>query len=361
MNRLAALDRFSSFPRIFTYYVALTLGILSGPGQAAIPAARVGDVDGDGAVTVRDAQLALLDSLGQAQLTDEQRVIAALGGKKPNRSHVLALLRAGLGTDALPWSVAASGGELDGVCFLPDGSLLFTDYNVKQIRRVAPDGTESIYRKTTGSPSFMQAQPDGRVILCNYSGQVEEITPEGAVQILAKITTKTGYGGPLGLALGPQGRVYVSVQNLGNVHRIDPGQNPIEIINGLKIAAGLALTDDGRILVADVEGNKIMAYNLDAEGKRQGEGVLFARVNRPHGIQLDRRGRLWVASIGENHVYVFDPGGALLQRFTVPAANATNLAFGPAGSHQVFVVTRNPGLVSILTLKPTDPLAAGLP
>lgn len=359
MNPKLPLNRWISDRKTLIVGLAGVLILAPAVCRAAIPASRVGDVNGDGALTVRDAQLALRDALGLQTLSADQRAIASFGGKKPTKTNATSLLKASLGLEALVWG--KGGGLLDGPCFLPDGSLVFTDYERHGLFALAPDGKESLYADTKGNPGEGRMREDGHIIVAQFDGNVVDVAPDRTVTVLAKAPKPRAYGGPSGVALGPNGRIYFSGEGSGEVYLLTSDGTVKPVLKTTGLPTGVALSDDRHLYVADAKYHKIAVYALDEDGLPVDDGTLFAKINTPLRIVFDKAGNLWTAGYAENHLYVFDPNGVRIRRFDIPASRVTSVAFGPSGSHQVFVTSATPGTISILRLDPNDPLAKGLP
>ena len=67
--------------------------------------------------------------------------------------------------------ILASGlGFPEGPVAMPDGSVILTDIRNGRCPRVAPDGTVSVFSTTGGGPNGLAVGPDGALYLCNNGG-----------------------------------------------------------------------------------------------------------------------------------------------------------------------------------------------
>lgn len=112
------------------------------------------------------------------------------------------------------------------------------------------------------------------------------------------------------------------------------------------------LARSGEIFVTDGYGNA-RVHKFSADGTHLlswGEpGTKPGQFNLPHGIWIDRRGRVLVADRENDRVQVFDQNGKLLRVWPVEL-------IGPAVMYVddrdiVYIVEHNAGLVSVLTLE----------
>jgi len=101
---------------------------------------------------------------------------------------------------------------------------------------------------------------------------------------------------------------------------------------GLNGAAGVALSTDRRLHVADVGNARIQVFERDGRHVASYGGTMRA----PRAIRFDDRGRAWVADTLGGEVLVFDAGGALLERTAVVAPVA--LSAHPAGNMYVATI-----------------------
>ena len=127
--------------------------------------------------------------------------------------------------------------------------------------------------------------------------------------------------------------------------KVTHGGGPFNIPNDIAVAP------DGSLFMVDGYGNA-RVHKFSADGTYQfswGEpGTAPGQFNLPHGIWIDRHGRLLVADRENDRVQVFDQAGKLLNIWP------TEL-IGPAFFYVdrediVYIPEHNAGMVSILTL-----------
>src|SRR5438876_756845 len=90
---------------------------------------------------------------------------------------------------------------------------------------------------------------------------------------------------------------------------------------------GLGVLPDGRIVVAEMDGECLAEYDIEADGglnfRRR-----FGRMKTPDGICLDHEQAVWVASFDEDAFIRVDRGGRELQRLEVPGRRAIACVLG---------------------------------
>lgn len=139
---------------------------------------------------------------------------------------------------------------------------------------------------------------------------------------------------PTDAAIGRDGTLYMT-DGYGNarVHRFSrdgellqswgtPGSGPGEF----HLPHGVRVDNEGRVLVADRENNRIQVFSPDGE-------YLFSYddLHRPCGILVDEDGAIFVAELGLSHgrISILDAEGALLSRWSIEGDVAK------AGAHSV--------------------------
>lgn len=141
----------------------------------------------------------------------------------------------------------------------PDGKLYFPAQAANEIWRVSLDGGEpEVVARDLGVPDSVKFHPDGYIVSTQvYSGQVLKIDPRtGEKSVLADI------GPGLDNVTFVGNRIFVS-HITGSIHEITaPGQAKPLVQKGLQWPLGLAVGPDGALFVSDGG----FTYSLRAEG-----------------------------------------------------------------------------------------------
>ncbi len=191
-------------------------------------------------------------------------------------------------------------GTVQALAAMPDGSLLIGGYrevsDTNQIWKVSPDGKQTtVIAGTTnrqaplgngkpgpeahiGTINDMVAGPDGTVYWTerysgqsNYKGQLRKLSPDGIVTTVAGAGDKapqdgnaasevTVGGDPKGLALGPDGSIYIAMQSDKKVIKIDPAGRVTRFAG----KGNAAERGDDR----DRQGRRGLLHRLAGDGRR---------------------------------------------------------------------------------------------
>ncbi len=128
-----------------------------------------------------------------------------------------------------------------------------------------------------------------------------------------------GFGTPEGIAISPQGDIYVADSENDVIVKIDPFARSgsefayVAYADGrLLDPTGIVVGSDGNIYVCDTGNSRIAVFDPFGSFLRSfGEGILI----RPEGIDVDRKGVVFVVDSELNAVFAFDHTGRSMMRF----------------------------------------------
>lgn len=217
----------------------------------------------------------------------------------------------------------------------------------------------------------------------NFTGQIIRIahadTGNPHVSVYAQYPNG---GGPEDLTFGPDGALYATDSNLGVVYRI-PAQGQAQLLIGpagsgapfsdndlfsAPVAGlspnGLVFSADGRTLfVANTFADRVVAFNVNAQGQVVSNGRIFAQrrnpdleiyptgfdalvepdthfgasattaLNGPDGLELDLEGNLWASCIlGDNLTELNPHTGAVIRTLGTSANTQGGLLNAPTNT-----------------------------
>jgi sugar lactone lactonase YvrE len=202
-------------------------------------------------------------------------------------------------------------------------------------------------RARFSEPFGIATAPDGTIFVAD-AGQahlIRRVAPDGRVSTVAGggrgfrdgVATSAAFSTPSGIALAPDGTLYVADTGNHAIRRITPdgsvstlaGDGTPGYVDGPAHQArfngpiGIAVAADGRILVTDTYNDRIRLIDLDgivttlagAEQPGADDGVGGgASFDTPTGLAFDARNILYVADTGNSIVRVVDMDG----RVTTP-------------------------------------------
>ena len=121
-----------------------------------------------------------------------------------------------------------------------------------------------------------------------------------------------GLEGPVGMAAGPKGMVYVTEAFSGQVSMIESNGEKVVVAKDLKMPEGIALTPDGKLIVAEVGAKRIVQIDPSNGAVTEIVGNLPIGLvaapgglptNIPTGVGVGASGTIYFSSDVENAIY----------------------------------------------------------
>lgn len=115
------------------------------------------------------------------------------------------------------------------------------------------------------------------------------------------------------------------------------------VIDGIRVANGLAVSPDGRTLyAADTPDRRVDAFDLDTATGALSNRRPFARIGPEgflDGATVDAEGGYWLAVVGDAALLRFRADGTLDRKVDLPFSNPTRPAFGGADLDILYVTS----------------------
>jgi uncharacterized protein (TIGR03437 family) len=152
---------------------------------------------------------------------------------------------------------------------------------------------------------------------------------------------------PSAVAVDGNGNVYVSAAK--RIAKITPNGTLTTVLDGLNWPRGLALTQNGDLIVADIGAN--LVRRLSATGALStiagtgvagfsGEGLpaTVAQLNSPSDLATDLTGAIWIADSGNNRVRALTPSLIADSIADVTIVHSATLVPGPIAPGEIVTI-----------------------
>lgn len=238
----------------------------------------------------------------------------------------------------------------EGPLWLPSNVLIFSDIPADTIYRA----DKSIFRTPSGCSNGLTLDPQGRLIAAEHKNRrVSRTEADGTVVTVADRFEGKRLNSPNDVVVRSDGTIFFTDPPYGleggltgpnaeldfaGIFCITPKGEVHCLARDFKKPNGITLSPDEKILyVADCEGNRIKAFDLNSDGISKNTRVL-CEIPHPDGMKADEQGNLW--STAKEGIRVISPKGELLQTIAF-SQQTTNCAFGGPDGAALYVTTPN--------------------
>ncbi len=276
----------------------------------------------------------------------------------------------------------------EGPVALPDGRVALVEIARRTVTMVGADGTKSVLAEPGGGPNGLAIGPDGAFYVTNnggfefhedsdgvrptvqaadYSGgRLERVDAEtGAVRV---VHAETGNGhklrGPNDLVVDRQGGIWVTDLGKRRTRDLDyggvyyaaaDGSAISEAVHPFLTANGIGLSPDETVLyVAETEGGRLWAFDLEAPGRVRkqpwpsphGGRLVYTAGNsyeRFDSLAVEASGNICVATLINGGISVIAPSGELVDFVPMPDSYTTNICFGGPNLETAYITLSQSG------------------
>jgi gluconolactonase len=266
---------------------------------------------------------------GPVALPDGTWLIVEAGAHRGCVTHVSA--------DGKTSSIVAKTGRPNGLAIDAEGFVWVAESKVPSLIRLSMDGKTEIVATACGNEGFLFPNdlcfgPDGVLYMTDSGIQIENFAPDNKI--------------PENYAdLHYDGRIYRVNVETGSVEKID---------EGIKFTNGIAVGPDGRLYVNESVTGNVYRYGQDAGGAYRTRDF-FGNVwrehaagwNGPDGMAFGTDGKLYVAVFGQKDITVLSTDGKVVERISTAGAMPSNIAFALPGRKSIYVTEFEFGRIEV--------------
>jgi len=120
------------------------------------------------------------------------------------------------------------------------------------------------------------------------------------------------------------------------LYRLDVNGDVVLLSDGLTFCNGVSVSADGKKLYHNESFVGTFVYDIAEDGHLSPRRMLLEKKDCD-GIALDARGHLWISGFASQELLCVRPDGTIEQRLAFPGGAATNVRFGGADQHELFM------------------------
>lgn len=235
-----------------------------------------------------------------------------------------------------------------------DDRIWFSDMMAGVVYRVGADGQPERVVEVPNRPSGLGFLPDGTLLVASMRDRTIYRVEHGALAVHADLSELTG-GDINDMLVDDEGFAYVG--NFGFDYWT-PGTAPVAasivlvppdgagarpVADGLHFPNGMAVTSDGRLVVAESHADRITSYAI-ADDRSLADRQLFAALpgTGPDGIDIDAGDGVWVAAATGHRFIRVEAGGAVTHEIDVSPRLAVACAIAGEDAGTLYCLTTEP-------------------
>lgn len=178
------------------------------------------------------------------------------------------------------------------LAFDASGYLYVADTGANRVALVSPEGSVTTYIPGLNVPVDLAFHPNGELFVCElYAGTVTAYRDAMKSKVVASSLDK-----PHGLAFDNTGVTYINEWSGNRVLKMDP-KGQLQTVATVEGPVGIAIGKSGDLYVAQPQAGKISRFKVD--GTRF---TLIEGLNEPRDPAFDEAGNLFVAETGAGRI-----------------------------------------------------------
>jgi sugar lactone lactonase YvrE len=230
-----------------------------------------------------------------------------------------------------------------------EGRLWFSDWGAHEVIAVDLDGKSEVIARVPSFPMCIDFLPDGRLLIVSANeGLLLRREPGGSLATHADLSGLSDHAWN-DIAVDRRGNAFVNNIGFdfpggeyapGIIVAVTPDGSARQVAEGVAFPNGMVVTaDDSTLIVAESYGNKLMAFDIAADGGLSNRR-LWADLPgaAPDGICLDAENAVWYADVPNRCCVRVREGGEVLQTIDLDRGCFACALGGPDG-RTLFLLT----------------------
>ena len=255
-----------------------------------------------------------------------------------------------------------AGSLLEGPSFDREGAFWCVDIQNGRIFKVSRDGVFHVVAEYDGWPNGLKFHRDGRAFIADYKNGIMLLDPvNGKVTPFLTDANGSRFKGVNDLFFASNGDLYFTDQGMtglhdptGRVFRLTPQGKLICLLDNIPSPNGLVMNrNESQLYLAVTRGNCVWRLPFLRDGSIAKVGLyiqLSGGGGGPDGLALDDDGGLIVAHVGMGSVWTFNAVGEPAFRIkSCTGMHTTNVAFGWPDRNTLYITES--ATATILTAK----------
>ena len=245
------------------------------------------------------------------------------------------------------------------------------------VTHISADGMQRRALARTGRPNGLAVDRKGTIWVAeSMKPTLLRMQMDGSYEVFLDSCDDVPFIFPNDLAFGPDGTLYMTDSGIsiaefapgeviradydtlmpdGRVYQIDPvTRRIVQFDGGIRFSNGIAVGPDGNLYVNETLSGNVFRYRL--RNGKIGPRELFGNVidpaapagyKGPDGMKFGMDGNLYVTVFGQQDVTVLDPTGKVSRRIRLEGKKPSNLAFGLPGDSRIYVTEDELGQIEV--------------